>query len=60
MVATLTVQLFVVLFLVNGCYAYRDYSSDDASEYQQESNPNSGSNETPGKRFSFFQFLNRF
>lgn len=53
MVATLTIQLFVVLYLIDGRFAYRDYLSDDASDYQQESNPNSGSNETPGKRKIF-------
>ena len=60
MVTTLSVQLFVVLYLVNGRYAYRDYLSDGASEYQQESSPNSGSNESPGKQFSLFQILHRF
>lgn len=54
MVPALTIKLFVVLYLVNGRYAY------DAREYPHESDSNSDSNKTPGKRemfhFSSFYF----
>lgn len=45
-------QLLVVFYLINGRYAYKEYLSDDANEYNHETGTNSSQinyNEPPGK-----------
>lgn len=48
----LNFRLFVVFCLIGGRYAYKDYLSDDGSEYSHESSTSLSqinSNEPPGK-----------
>lgn len=48
----LRLQWFVVFYLINGRYAYKEYLSDDANEYSHETATNFSqinSNEPPGK-----------
>lgn len=45
-------QLLVVFYLISGRYAYKEYVSDDANEYNHETDTNFSQinyNEPPGK-----------
>lgn len=50
-------QLLVVFYLINGRYAYKEYLSDDANEFNHETGTNFSQinyNEPPGKYYNTF------